>query len=157
MSNNNITEFSTVRKARRDLLIISIISVITFSLSSYFDFFERFTLWSRAYERWEVDDMFMMAIIFTFGLCFYSNRRWYELIAKEKALKEKNCEFAAAIEEIKTLEGILPTCSYCKRIRDDEDKWHQMEWYIRSNSNAEFSHGICEDCEKEHFQKHYKP
>lgn len=56
-----------------------------------------------------------------------------------------------AIAQIKTLKGFLPICSYCKKIRDDEGYWQQMEKYIREHSDAEFSHGICPDCLKEHF------
>jgi len=62
-------------------------------------------------------------------------------------------ELRQALEEVKTLEGILPTCSYCKRIRDDDGKWHQFEFYIRERSEAEFSHGICPECADVHFGK----
>jgi len=51
-----------------------------------------------------------------------------------------------AREEIKLLEGVLPICSYCKNIRDDEGSWKQLEAYIDARSNAQFSHGICPDC-----------
>jgi len=49
------------------------------------------------------------------------------------------------------LEGLLPICSYCKRIRDDSGAWQNMESYISKRSDAEFSHGICPDCAKKHF------
>jgi PAS domain S-box-containing protein len=51
-----------------------------------------------------------------------------------------------ALEKVKTLQGILPTCSYCKRIRDEQNTWHQFEYYIREHSEAEFSHGVCPEC-----------
>lgn len=57
-----------------------------------------------------------------------------------------NKELKAALEEIKTLEGILQICASCKRIRDDHGNWHQIENYIRDRSDAQFSHGICQDC-----------
>jgi CheY-like chemotaxis protein len=57
-------------------------------------------------------------------------------------------ELEDALAEIKTLRGILPICSYCKKIRDDEGYWHQVEVYIRDHSEAEFSHGICPECAK---------
>ncbi len=50
------------------------------------------------------------------------------------------------IDEIKTLRGIIPICSYCKNIRDDKGAWKQLETYIRDHSEAEFSHGICPKC-----------
>ncbi len=56
----------------------------------------------------------------------------------------------AALEEVKTLKGILPICSYCYKIRDDKGAWSQLEHYLDNHSDAEFSHGVCPDCfEKE--------
>lgn len=60
-------------------------------------------------------------------------------------------ELRHALQEVKRLEGILPTCAYCKRIRDDSGQWHQFEVYIRERSEAEFSHGICPECKELHF------
>lgn len=48
------------------------------------------------------------------------------------------------------LEGLLPICSYCKKIRDEHDDWQTLELYIEDHSSAEFSHGICPDCMKKH-------
>lgn len=56
-----------------------------------------------------------------------------------------------ALSEIKTLSGLLPICSYCKKIRDDKGYWTQIEEYIKTHSEAEFSHGICNECMSEHF------
>jgi hypothetical protein len=52
----------------------------------------------------------------------------------------------ALIASIKRLTGLLPMCSYCKRIRSDQDYWEQLECYITEHSDAEFSHGICPAC-----------
>ncbi len=60
-------------------------------------------------------------------------------------------ELKKAISEIKQLSGLLPICSHCKKIRDDKGYWSQIESYIRDHSDAEFSHGICPDCAKEHY------
>ncbi len=51
-----------------------------------------------------------------------------------------------ALAEIKTLEGIIPICSSCKRIRDDQGNWNRLENYIRERSDVEFSHGLCSEC-----------
>jgi PAS domain S-box-containing protein len=51
-----------------------------------------------------------------------------------------------ALAEVKTLRGILPICSYCKKIRDDEDYWHNIENYISMHTPTMFSHGICPSC-----------
>lgn len=53
--------------------------------------------------------------------------------------------------EISVLKGILPVCSFCKKIRDENDQWQSMEHYISSHSEAQFSHGFCPDCGKEHY------
>lgn len=57
-------------------------------------------------------------------------------------------ELQEALKEIKTLRGIIPICSNCKNIRNDEGAWDRLEKYISEKSNAEFSHGICPDCVK---------
>lgn len=56
-----------------------------------------------------------------------------------------------ALEEIKTLSGLLPICSYCKKIRDDKGYWNQIEDYLSRHTSTQFSHGICEECAQEHF------
>ena len=50
--------------------------------------------------------------------------------------------------EIKTLSGLLPVCSWCKKVRDDRGYWEQLEQYIASRTDASFTHGICPDCMK---------
>jgi len=52
------------------------------------------------------------------------------------------------LKEIRYLEGFLPICASCKKIRDDQGKWVQIEGYIRDHSAAKFTHGICPDCAK---------
>jgi len=51
--------------------------------------------------------------------------------------------------EIKTLKGLLPICAKCKKIRDEEGFWSQMESYFKKHTDADFTHGICEDCADE--------
>jgi PAS domain S-box-containing protein len=53
-----------------------------------------------------------------------------------------------ALDTIKTLKGIIPICSYCKKIRDDKGAWDQMEAYISAHSEAQFSHSVCPECYK---------
>lgn len=57
----------------------------------------------------------------------------------------------ATLRELKTLRGILPICSYCKKIRDDDGYWNQVEEYVSKHSDADFSHGICPSCVDDHF------
>lgn len=55
-------------------------------------------------------------------------------------------EHKLAAAQIKTLEGILPICASCKRIKNEDGRWQQMESYVREHTEAEFSHGLCPDC-----------
>jgi PAS domain S-box-containing protein len=66
---------------------------------------------------------------------------------QEKLIKE----LKDALAEIKTLRGILPICSYCKKVRDDKGFWEQVEVYIHKHSKADISHSICPECLKKHF------
>lgn len=58
-------------------------------------------------------------------------------------------ELRVALADEKTLKGILPICACCKRIRDDNGDWHQLEIFIRQHSEADFSHGLCPSCYKD--------
>ena len=55
----------------------------------------------------------------------------------------------ALAHEVELLEGLLPICSYCKKIRDDDGEWQMLEKYIQERSSATFTHGVCEPCLKE--------
>ncbi|HIJ87753.1 MAG TPA: response regulator [Desulfuromonadales bacterium] len=68
---------------------------------------------------------------------------------QQDLLKQKNAELEAALERVKQLEGIIPICSYCKKIRDDQQTWQQLETYISNHSEAVFSHGMCPECATE--------
>ena len=60
-------------------------------------------------------------------------------------------------ERMDALEGLLPICSYCKRIRNDQEQWSALEGYIEQRSRAEFSHGVCPDCYKKHLEPQIGP
>ena len=55
-------------------------------------------------------------------------------------------ELQSALAEVRTLQAFLPICSYCKRVRDDENYWHSVEAYISEHTATRFSHGICPSC-----------
>lgn len=61
-----------------------------------------------------------------------------------------------SLEEVKILSGLIPICSSCKKIRDDNGYWNQIESYISSHSEAQFSHGICPDCARLLYPQVYK-
>ena len=73
----------------------------------------------------------------------------HEITARKKIEKERDIiakNLKAALDNIKTLNGLLPICSKCKKIRDDTGYWNQLESYIQKYSDANFSHGLCPEC-----------
>lgn len=80
-----------------------------------------------------------------------------DLRQKQLELEEKNRELKTALEQIKTLHGILPICSFCKQIRNDHGAWQRLEFYLQKHSDAEFSHSVCPDCMKTHYPEYCTP
>jgi hypothetical protein len=66
-------------------------------------------------------------------------------------LRETVAHLEHALREVKTLRGIVPICAYCKKIRNDQGYWDQVDVYVRAHTEADFSHGICPTCLNEHF------
>jgi len=73
------------------------------------------------------------------------------LLEVQSALTEKVAALEAAINKVRQLEGIIPICMHCKKIRNDNDYWQQIDQYITEHSAALFSEGICPDCMQEHY------
>jgi hypothetical protein len=72
------------------------------------------------------------------------------LRVSQQELADNLQQLQEALSKVKQLEGIIPICAWCNKIRDDKESWHQMESYIASHSEAKFSHGVCPECyEKE--------
>jgi hypothetical protein len=55
-------------------------------------------------------------------------------------------ELQSALDEIRSLSGLLPICAWCKKIRDEQDRWITIEKYIAEHSDARFTHGVCPEC-----------
>ena len=86
--------------------------------------------------------------LWTFGLILLVNQR---LVAEREA---SILELNMALEEIQTLTGILPICCHCKKIRDDQGYWEQVESYVSRHTEAEFSHGICPGCFEDFYSEY---
>ena len=61
-------------------------------------------------------------------------------------LQQRNEELEAALAEVKALSGLLPICAWCKKIRDDDGYWTQVDQYFRSRTDLKFTHGVCSEC-----------
>jgi phosphoserine phosphatase RsbU/P len=75
------------------------------------------------------------------------------VLSLQSTLAERVRELEEAMARVKHLQGLLPICAYCKRIRDDRNYWQQVEAYLTSHSDAKFSHSVCPDC----FERVVKP
>lgn len=85
------------------------------------------------------------------GLAIENVRRHQTIKKSEKKLRQEKKKLEEALLEVKKLSGLLPICSFCKKIRDDKGYWNQIESYIHEHSEATFSHGICQECAKKHY------
>jgi hypothetical protein len=101
---------------------------------------------------------FVALLGFSCGMAIFVTLRVLPLRAvdaAEKSLRASKAELTEKVEQLETalvtvkqLEGIIPICMYCKKIRNDQESWQQLEAYITEHSEAHFSHGICPDCFK---------
>jgi len=69
-----------------------------------------------------------------------------QMLALQKALAQRVEELEEALSQVNHLQGMLPICSYCKKIRGDQNYWQRVEDYISDHADVQFSHGICPDC-----------
>lgn len=69
-----------------------------------------------------------------------------QIVSLQTELAARVRELEKALARVKQLHGLLPICSYCKSIRDDQNYWHQVEEYVKTHSEVEFSHGVCPGC-----------
>ena len=95
---------------------------------------------------WGIPDPFFVSILnagLRFGILAFITFLVGKLSQQTQALRAR----------VRTLEGLLPTCSFCKDIRDEAGNWHQMEAYVTSRTEARFSHGVCPDCMTVHYSE----
>ena len=83
---------------------------------------------------------------------------WRDVTERRRAEAERELlvvELQAALAQVRRLSGLLPICAHCKKIRDDEGYWRDVEVYVHDHSEADFTHGICPDCISTHYSKYF--
>ena len=75
------------------------------------------------------------------------------MVALQEKLNRNISELQDALTHVKTLQGILPICMHCHKIRTDDKAWERLESYIEVHSDAKFSHGLCPECLEKHYKK----
>lgn len=76
------------------------------------------------------------------------------IVGLQESLKNKINELQESLDHVKQLQGVIPVCMHCHKIRNDEESWDEMEKYIMEHSDATFSHGVCPVCIEEHYPSH---
>jgi hypothetical protein len=145
---NTVPENKAKQKPILELLIILVFSIAIYIFAASYDILERVVAFSRQHENWELDEFITVSFFIVFALAFFSVRRWKEVRNARNVLLQRHKDLQKALSEIKQLRGIIPICAACKKIRDDEGFWHQVESYVRDHTEAEFSHSICPECMK---------
>ncbi|MCP4022940.1 MAG: hypothetical protein GY729_13955 [Desulfobacteraceae bacterium] len=90
-------------------------------------------------------------VLFNRGLALFAIWSTAILTLQRKTIEEERFQ---AVQETKVLRGLLPICASCKKIRDDQGYWNQIEIYIEKHSDAYFSHGICRECQDKLYGHH---
>ncbi len=140
-----------ITKPALDTILVAVVLVVSYVIFARFDVLEMIVELSRKYEDYEIDEIVSTLIVLVLGLVFFSIRRLLETLQAKRDIEKKNDDLQKALEEVKTLTGVIPICAHCKEIRDDEGSWNQLEQYISEHSTAQFSHGICEKCLKKYY------
>lgn len=123
-----------ISPALKDVIVLVSMGILLFAFASIFHLFERFAEFHQKYGVGPIDDFIVGLAVFTVAFAVFSLRRWREL---QKALAD-----------IATLQGLLPICASCQKIRDDAGYWNRLEFYIENHSEAELFHTICPACLK---------
>lgn len=121
-----------------------------------FDFFTDDILETNS-DRWKL----IVTVSFFCFLALVLPVSWLIKVENERnrAIEEKSVlinKLQKALSEMKTLKGIIPICSHCKKIKDDKGLWNQLEKYIAHHSDAHFSHSICPACFKEYYPEKFR-
>ena len=90
-----------------------------------------------------------MAIIANIG----KQSRGQRVLGLQSALSTRVAELKDALSHVQTLQGILPVCMCCHKVRDEKEAWLGLEHYLQEHVDVQFSHGICNDCMKEHYSE----
>lgn len=135
--------------------------MVTFRKAAHYPLYVFATLAPRDYmAQWERETAIMLALAAVFTLAtIISSRmistsrstslRHAETKRYAEEIQRRNDELNLALSRVKRLEGIIPICAYCKKIRTEQQSWEQLEKYFSEHSDALFSHGICPECAAE--------
>ncbi len=105
------------------------------------------------YGSWYLFAALLQFVSFAFAREYADAEKRVQALALslEEDVVARTRELTEATAEIRTLQGILPICVHCHKIRNDQESWEQLELYIQNHSDAQFSHGVCPECMRTHY------
>lgn len=112
-----------------------------------------------AYQETFLDASLLSGIVFPVLYLLVFRPIRIHIGLRQQAESEKDLlikQLTTALDEVKTLRGFLPICASCKKIRDGDGYWQQVEDYIRIHSEAEFTHGLCHECAESLYPEFYQ-
>ncbi len=129
----------TWKLGRSEGIIASFICAMVWSVVDYFGrpFFDPVT------EIWNIVIQFSMFVMYAVVLS--------KVREGMEAQRVVNADLEVALSEVKRLSGVLPICAWCKKIRDIEGSWHQLEAFLVEHSEIDFTHSICPECKGKYF------
>ncbi|MEI6076142.1 MAG: hypothetical protein WCS94_11245 [Verrucomicrobiota bacterium] len=119
-------------------IVVSMSATLAWVMSDYFG--------GQLYSNQLVAAWNIMVRLMSFLVVAWLSARNAALLAEERATSNR---LRQALSEIKLIEGLLPICATCKKIRDEKAQWHAIEKYIEMHSTATFTHGMCPDCARQ--------
>ncbi len=133
--------------------VIAALAVVIYLIAAHFDIVNQVSRWFIAHEYLQVDELAVVGLFLVIASAVFIWRRRQELLEqireRERAENERAALIPAlenALREVQTLSSLLPVCAWCKRIRDDDGSWNQVDIYIRKHTSIGITHGICPDC-----------
>lgn len=150
--------FRKKSRAFYDLLVILFAGALVVALSSWFDMFQFVIDWIARHDTWQLDDILTTALFFAIAFAVYAWRRHRELLKEVRQRKKAEAETArlgplleSSRAEVSTLEKLLPVCSQCMRIREDEGYWIQVDRYMEVHYRTRLDGGLCPECARKRY------
>jgi hypothetical protein len=145
-------------KAFTDLLGIALGAVAVFAVSATFDIFNKIIGWIYRHDTWQLDELFTVAVYLVFAIAFYAWRRNTELrdhVRQREEIEAENArllpELEGARSDLTILRTLLPLCSLCGRVRENNGNWAEVEDYLEKHYGMRLDDGLCPECAREHY------
>ncbi len=135
----------------KEIVLIALLAVLVWILAGRLELLEQMANFTRMHEHWELDELVVSTTFMGLALGVFVFRRWREACHVAQRLELQRQELEQALSEVRQLQGIIPICAACKKVRDEGGYWHQVEEYLRCHSTAEFSHSLCAECTHVYF------